>query len=95
MTANQFVSAAEISGGKLTYTPATGVTGGPLFMLKFQVQDNGGTARGGVDLDSIGSVLNVNSRNQSCPSWNSGNSRRIPGHDLRLQDNRFRVDRSQ
>jgi hypothetical protein len=56
---NQFVSAADISAGKLKFTPNTNVNGGPFFMCKFQVQDNGGTTNGGVNLDPTAKILDV------------------------------------
>jgi hypothetical protein len=60
ISVNQFVSAADISGGKLVFAPNTNVNGGGLFLAKFQVQDNGGTAAGGVDLDPVSKVLKIN-----------------------------------
>ena len=59
VSVNQFVSVADINAGKLTFTPNTGLTGGPFFLCKFQVQDNGGTANGGVDLDPNAKVLSM------------------------------------
>lgn len=60
VTANQFVSAADINAGKLKFTPNTNVTGGPFFLCKFQVQDNGGTKNGGANLDPTAKILYVN-----------------------------------
>ncbi len=51
VTPGQFVSAAHISGRKLVFTPTSNSIGGPLFLCLFQVQDDGGTANGGIDLD--------------------------------------------
>src|SRR5206468_9030200 len=59
VTANQFVSASDISGGNLVYTPQANLSGGPYFLCKFRVQDDGGTANGGVDLDSTGKALYI------------------------------------
>jgi hypothetical protein len=59
VTANQFVSATDIIAGKLHFTPNTNLVGGPYFVCKFQVQDNGGTAGGGVNLDPNPKVLNI------------------------------------
>src|SRR5205814_4181360 len=50
---------ADIAAGKLVFTPQSNEVGGPFFLCKFQVQDDGGTALGGSDLDPIGSVLNI------------------------------------
>ena len=60
VTLNQFVSATDINAGKLVFTPKTNLVGGPYFMCKFQVQDNGGTANGGVNLDPSPKILDVN-----------------------------------
>ena len=52
VTAGQFVSAADIAGGKLVFTPDANANGTGYASLTFQVQDDGGTANGGVDIDA-------------------------------------------
>ena len=42
---------ADINGGKLMFTPAANANGAGYASFTFQVQDDGGTANGGVDLD--------------------------------------------
>jgi Ca2+-binding RTX toxin-like protein len=49
ISSGTYVSAADIAAGRLTYVPATDSTTTRSFT--FQVQDSGGTANGGVDLD--------------------------------------------
>ena len=51
VTAGQFVVGADITAGKLVFTPAANANGTGYASFTFQVQDNGGTANGGVDLD--------------------------------------------
>ena len=51
MTAGQFVSAADIAAGWLKFSPAADANGSSYASFTFQVQDDGGTANGGVDLD--------------------------------------------
>ena len=51
VTAGQFVSAADIAAGNLVFTPAANANGAGYASFTFQVQDDGGTANGGVDLD--------------------------------------------
>ncbi len=52
ITANgTFVSASDIANGDLIFTPAANATGSPYGAFTFQVQNNGGTANGGVNLD--------------------------------------------
>ena len=58
VTAGQFVAASEITAGHLVYNPAANVNGSTSFT--FQVQDNGGTALGGVDLDQSANTLTIN-----------------------------------
>ncbi len=52
VTAGQTVSAANITSGLLTYTPALNGNGSGYASFTFQVQDNGGTANSGIDLDA-------------------------------------------
>ena len=51
VTAGQFVTLAEIKAGKLVWSPGTTCHGTNYASFTFQVQDDGGTANGGVDLD--------------------------------------------
>lgn len=59
VTAGAHVSVADISGGKLTFTPAANGTGNPYASFKFKVQDNGGTANGGVDTDPTVKTMTI------------------------------------
>ena len=43
------MSVADISAGKLKFTPAANANGAGYASFTFQVQDDGGTANGGVD----------------------------------------------
>src|SRR5581483_674972 len=60
VTAGQFVSVANINAGNLKFTPAANANGVGYTSFTFQVQDNGGTANGGVDLDPVARKLTVN-----------------------------------
>ena len=60
VTAGQFVSVADITAGKLVFTPAANANGNNYARFTFQVQDNGGTANGGVDLDPTPNTMTVN-----------------------------------
>ena len=53
VTLGQSVLASEIAAGHLTYVPAANANGSPYATFTFQVQDNGGTLNGGVDLDAV------------------------------------------
>ncbi|MCX7055618.1 MAG: VCBS domain-containing protein, partial [Proteobacteria bacterium] len=60
VTAGAFVSVADITGGKLIYTPAGNANGTAYASFSFQVEDDGGTASGGVDLDQSANTLIFN-----------------------------------
>src|SRR5262249_4363728 len=65
VTAGQFVAASEIALGHLTFLPAANApagaaTGTGYTSFTFQVQDNGGTANGGVNLDPTPNTMTIN-----------------------------------
>ncbi len=60
VTAGQFVSVADITGGLLRFTPTADANGIPLSSFTFQVQDNGGIVGGGVDLDQSPNTITIN-----------------------------------
>src|SRR6185312_381273 len=60
VTAGQFVTAADIAGGKLVFTPAANANGTGYASFTFQVQDDGGTANGGVALDASPNTITLN-----------------------------------
>ncbi|MFM8332888.1 MAG: hypothetical protein ACKN9T_14485, partial [Candidatus Methylumidiphilus sp.] len=60
VTVGQSVSAADITANKLVYAPAANGNGAAYANFKFQVQDNGGTANGGVDLDPTANTVTFN-----------------------------------
>ena len=47
-------------GGKLVFTPAANANGAGYASFTFQVQDDGGTANGGVDLDPTPNTITIN-----------------------------------
>ncbi len=60
VNAGQFVSAADIAAGRLRFTPAANASGNNYASFTFQVQDDGGTANGGVDLDPTPNTITFN-----------------------------------
>ena len=60
VAAGQFVSVTDIVAGKLKFTPAANANGTAYASFTFQVQDDGGTANGGVDLDPVAKTMTVN-----------------------------------
>ena len=60
MNAGDFVSATDIAAGHLVFTPMAHGNGAPEATFTFQVQDNGGTANGGVDLDQSANTVTIN-----------------------------------
>jgi Bacterial Ig domain len=66
-----FVSAADIASGLLVYTPPINTTGSPLTSFAFQVQDNGGTANGGIDLDPSAKTMTIDVARADDPPVNT------------------------
>jgi hypothetical protein len=60
LTAGQTVSIANINAGNLKFVPDANANGAAYASLTFQVQDNGGTAGGGVDIDTSPNVITLN-----------------------------------
>lgn len=60
VTAGQYISAANITSGLLRFVPAANANGTSYASFTFQVQDNGGTANGGVNLDQSPNTMTVN-----------------------------------
>ena len=60
IAAGTFVSAADIAAGKLQFAAAPGASGAPYASFTFQVQDDGGTSNGGVDLDPSPKTMTIN-----------------------------------
>jgi hypothetical protein len=58
--AGHFVPVADIAGAKLKFTPVANKNGTAYSNFTFQVQDNGGTANGGVNTDSTARKLTIN-----------------------------------
>ncbi|MFO0868132.1 MAG: cadherin domain-containing protein [Pirellulales bacterium] len=59
VTAGQSVSVASINSGLLRFTPSLHANGTNYASFTFQVQDDGGTALGGVDLDPTANQLTI------------------------------------
>ena len=62
VTVGQLVSAAAITAGDLKFVPDSNENGSPYATFTFQVQDTGGTANGGVDLDQSANTMRVDVR---------------------------------
>src|SRR5215210_24534 len=60
VTAAQSISVANITAGNLKFTPSANANGTGYASFTFQVQDDGGTANGGVDLDASANSMTVN-----------------------------------
>ncbi len=54
------VSAADIIAGLLTYVPVANANGVPYASFTFQVQDDGGTDNGGIDLAAANNTMTIN-----------------------------------
>ncbi|MDP1612088.1 MAG: DUF4347 domain-containing protein, partial [Sulfuritalea sp.] len=63
VTDGQTIAIADITAGNLVFTPAANIAGNDSASFTFQVQDNGGTSNGGVDLDPSAKTLTFNITN--------------------------------
>ncbi|MGF6690620.1 VCBS repeat-containing protein [Metapseudomonas resinovorans] len=54
------VSVADINDGKLSFVPTANGYGNGYASFSFQVQDNGGTGNGGIDLDQSANLITFN-----------------------------------
>ena len=80
VTAGQYVSAASIASGLLVFHPAANGNGTPYTSFTFQVQDNGGTANGGADLDASPNTLTFNiAAVNDTPSFTKGADQTVVG----------------
>jgi hypothetical protein len=59
VTAGQSISRVDIAAGSLVYTPVTDANGTGYASFTFKVQDDGGVANGGVDLDTVARTLTI------------------------------------
>ncbi|HYT94064.1 MAG TPA: SdrD B-like domain-containing protein, partial [Gemmataceae bacterium] len=59
LSAGDFVTVSDIKNGKLVFTPATGAYGAAYASFTFAVQDDGGTANGGVDTDPTARTMTI------------------------------------
>jgi hypothetical protein len=59
VTAGQFIPVADITAGKLKYTPLTNGAGTAYTRFTFQVQDNGGIANVGIDTDPTPRTMTI------------------------------------
>ena len=60
VTAGQFIAASDIAAGIFQFAPAADESGAGYADFTFQVQDDGGTADGGIDLDATPNTLSIN-----------------------------------
>lgn len=60
VTAGQFISKADIDLGLLKFAPAANANGTSYASFTFQVQDDGGTANGGINLDPTPNAITIN-----------------------------------
>ena len=80
VTAGQLIPAADIAAGLLVFHPAANGNGTPYTSFTFQVQDNGGTANGGVDLDPTPNTLTFNiAAVNDTPSFTKGADQTVVG----------------
>src|SRR6185436_343167 len=59
VTAGQFIPVTGINAGNLKFTPVANSNGNSYASFTFQVQDNGGTTGGGIDLDPTPNTITI------------------------------------
>ena len=59
LNANDSVTVADINAGKLKFTPVADANKAGYASFTFQVQDNGGVANGGIDLDPSANTITI------------------------------------
>jgi hypothetical protein len=59
VSSGDYIKVSDIVAGKFVYSPPANTTGSPLTDFLFQVQDDGGTANGGVDLDPFPKKMTI------------------------------------
>lgn len=62
VSAGDFVTAAQLNSGLLSFTPVTDGFGSPYTTFTFQVEDDGGTANDGVNLDQTARTMTIEVR---------------------------------
>ena len=68
LNAGDVVSVADITAGKLVFTPGADANGAGYASFSFQVQDDGGTVNGGVDTDQTPRTMSIDvTAGQRCP----------------------------
>ncbi len=87
LSAGQSVSVADLNAGRLVFTPAADATGTGYASFSFQVQDDGGTANGGIDLDASPNTLTVNvTAVNDAPLLGGANNLNVIGEDPASDD---------
>jgi ELWxxDGT repeat protein len=59
VVAGQLISVADLSAGQLNFIPAADADNSSLGTISFRVQDDGGTAGGGIDLATFASAITI------------------------------------
>ncbi|BFM07277.1 hypothetical protein R50071_24810 [Halioxenophilus aromaticivorans] len=73
--AGNYVDAADIDAGLLTYQPDADVASNNAASFTFRVQDTGGTANGGQDTDDTANTITINISNvNDAPAFTSANN---------------------
>lgn len=59
VSVGQYISRADIDAGRFLFTPVADTAGSDYASFDFQVQDDGGSTNGGVDLDPVADTLTI------------------------------------
>jgi Ca2+-binding RTX toxin-like protein len=81
ITGNTSIGVADMNNGQFIFIPAANGSGNHYASFNFQVQDNGGTANSGVDLDGSANTLSVDvTVSSSAPIVGTAGNDRLKGN---------------
>ena len=90
------MTVTDITAGKLTFSPAANGNGQPYTSFTFQVQDDGGTDNGGVDLDPTAEYADGQRNRASTSAGGNGqDGHNAGGHAVHVRGGGLRLHRSQ
>ena len=94
VSAGDFITAADIAGGKLVFTPVANANGAGYASFTFQVQDDGGIANGGVDLDQSANTMSIDvTAVNDAPAGTNNTVTTLEDTRLHLRQRRLRLQR--
>lgn len=82
--AGDFITAADISAGKIIFTPVVNANGSPYTTFTFQVEDDGATGGANVNLDPVANTMTINVSPVNTPPTGADNTIALNEDDVRV-----------